>query len=592
MSKKVKSKKPATKPPAISTLDAVEQYARDVVERREIAGPLVRLACQRHLDDLRDGAARGLLWDWPAAERVFGYFEHVLKLAGGEAEGKDFILHSSQKFIVGSLFGWKTADGARRFRVAYIEIAKGNGKSPLAAGIGLYMLTADGENRAEVYAAAVDKDQARILFRDAVAMVDQSEELDARITRSGGVGKEWNLAFLERSSFFRPISSESRGRGKSGPRPHCALLDEVHEHPTDAMVEFMRAGTKGRKQALILMITNSGVVDPTAVCYVYHEYVTRLMHGLEVNDSFFGFVAGLDGPRKETAADGTVTEIPGDSWTDPAVWRKANPLLGVSITEKYLQEQVREALGMPSKASLVRRLNFCEWVESADPFIELDLWNANGGEVNVEALAGRSCVGGVDLSGKNDLSSVTLVFDEDDDGKKDVLAFFWTPEEGVAERAKRDKAPYEMWIGDGLLTTTPGPTIDYAFIAQQIGELTKRYHIRAVAFDRWRIDDLRRELESEGVDVDLVEHGQGFKDMDPSIEALEDGLKKRKFRHGQNAILTTCVFNVRVEKNAAGLRMFSKRKATGRIDGAVSFCMAEGLSVSFAQPVEPGATWI
>ena len=236
---------PNTRPPDTSSSDAAERYARRVGAGEVLAGPLVHLACKRHLDDLRHGPARGLRWDRDAAEWAIGFFRDVLCLNGGEHEGKPFVLHQSQEFIIGSLFGWKASDHTRRFRVAFVELAKGNGKTPLAAGIGLYMMLADGEPRAEIYAAAVDKDQAQVLFRDAVAMIDQCPHLAARLVKSGGAGREWNLADRKTGSFFRPISSEHRGRGKSGPRPHCVLLDEVHEHPSGAMVEFMRAGTKG-----------------------------------------------------------------------------------------------------------------------------------------------------------------------------------------------------------------------------------------------------------------------------------------------------------------------------------------------------------
>ena len=239
-----------TETPQNATSDAVEAYARSVAEGREIAGPLVVKACERHLYDLETAEQRGLEWSWPDAEWVIGFFRHALKLSGGEHEGEPFVLHPSQQFIVGSLFGWRK-NGIRRFRVAYVEEGKGSGKSPMAAGIGLYMLTADGQARAEIYSAAVDKDQAKILFRDAVIMVQLSPALSRRITLSGGkdgdATKVWNLAHLESGSFFRPISSESSGRGKSGFRPYCVLLDEIHEHPTDAMVEFTRKNIKARR---------------------------------------------------------------------------------------------------------------------------------------------------------------------------------------------------------------------------------------------------------------------------------------------------------------------------------------------------------
>lgn len=470
----------------------------------------------------------------------------------------------------------------------------------------------DDEPRAEVYAAATDKDQAKILFRDAVAMVDQSAALSSRITRSGGKGKEWNLAYLATGSFFRPISSEHvGGRGKSGFRPHCALLDEVHEHPTSAMVEFMRAGTKGRRQALILMITNAGVYDPEAVAWHYHDYSQKILEQHIENDSFFSFVCSLD---------------KGDSWTDPTVWRKTNPLLGIAISEKYLEEQVREAIGMPSKQSLVRRLNFCEWVEAIDPFVTPEVWRANGGTVPVESLVGRTCFGGLDLSGKNDLTSFELVFPLPEDSSKKpcpgcdgggggcikcggtgevllvpkaVLSFFWTPQDGIRDRADRDGAPYERWVKEGHLIAKPGATIDYGWVAHKLGELSKLYHFRAIAFDRYRIDDLKRELQDLGIaafvhlqDQDnggimLIKIGQGYKDMSPAVEALEDDLKDRAMRHGNNPILGWCVANAKITMDPAGLRKFDKRKNTGRIDGAVALAMATVVEDYIPKETEP-----
>lgn len=227
-----------------SSADPATQYALDVTTGKILAGPDIRNACARHLRDLENGPARGLTWDIESAQRGIDFFAKVLKLNGGEHEGQPFILLPWQCFIVGSIFGWKASDGYRRFRMVYVESGKGSGKSPLAGGVGLYCLVADKEPRAEVYAAATKKDQAMILFRDAVAMVDQSPALSQRIDKSGGTGKEWNLAFVQTGSFFRPISSDD---GQSGPRPHCALIDEVHEHKSNQVVEMMRAGTKGRR---------------------------------------------------------------------------------------------------------------------------------------------------------------------------------------------------------------------------------------------------------------------------------------------------------------------------------------------------------
>ena len=221
----------------------------------------------------------------------------------GAFEGQPFILDDWQAFIVGSLYGWQRFDAqlegwVRRFRVAYVETAKGSGKSPLAAGVGMYGLTADGEARAEIYAAATKRDQAMILFRDAVAMRQHSPSLMKRLTTSGTGENVWNLAYTASGSFFRPISADD---GASGPRPHVALLDEVHEHKTAQVVEMLRAGTKSRRQALIFMITNSGA-GKTTPCGIYHDYGCEVAAGKRVDDAFFAFVCGVD-PDDDPLAD-------------------------------------------------------------------------------------------------------------------------------------------------------------------------------------------------------------------------------------------------------------------------------------------------
>ena len=546
--------------------DPVERYARRVVVGEAVAGPLVWLACKRHLDDLERGPDRGLQWDRLAADRAIGFFRDVLRLNGGEHEGKPFILHESQAFIVGSLFGWKGQDGYRRFRVAFVEIGKGNGKSPLAAGIGLYMLEADSEPRAEVYAAAVDKDQAQILFRDAIAMVDQSPKLASRLSKSGGAGREWNLANLKTGSFFRPIASEHRGRGKSGPRPHCSLLDEVHEHPTNAMVEFMRAGTKGRRQALTFMITNSGF-DRTTVCWEYHKYADRVLNGVLDDDAFFGFVCGLD---------------EGDDWRDETVWLKANPLLDVSITRKYLREQVREATGMPAKQSIVRRLNFCEWTEGEATWLAREVWDSVQTHLDFADYAGRKCHGGVDLSFKRDLTALSLVFDYDE-GSKAAFVWFFMPGEGVREREGRDGVPYGLWRNQGYIEATPGPVVDYSFVTAKIAALAEDVEIESLACDTYKRDHLQAELDELGCPVPLVNHPQGFRRqadsplwMPLSVEVTEEAIVKGQLRVNTNPCLTWNAASVVMEPDAQGNRKPEKRKSTGRIDGILALIEAMG----------------
>jgi len=557
--------------------DPVTQYAQDVTSGKEIAGPLVRLACERHICDLADGPKRGLKWEWTApngsaprgtGKYVADFFENELMLSSGEP----FILAPPLMFIVGSLFGWKGRDGFRRFRIAYVEVGKGNAKTTLAGGLGLYMLVADGEMDSDCSFAACDKNQAKIPFRDAIGFVDRNPRLDSVIKRSGVAPNIWNLAYNRTGSSLYPTSSDSRGRGKSGFRPHYVALDELHEHPTAAMVTLAEKNLKIRRQPLIFKITNSGLVDPGAICYQTHESAERMLTGVDPNnDTHFFYVCGLD---------------KGDSYRDKAIWKKANPMYEVIPGfERYLEDQVADAVGMPSNESETRRLNFCEWVGSVDPWITQDVWDGNAGAMDMKALRGQPCYGGLDLSKRSDLTTLVLVF-PCDDGVKDVLVFAWAPADGVNQRAHQDKAPYLQWIDEGVLLTTPGPTIDYAFVAQKIGELTRLYDIQAVAFDHWHFEDMARELNAAGVDLNAVDHAQGFVGMNPAIEAAEGDLMNKRIRHGGNPLLTWCVANVKIETNAAALRSFVKRKATGRIDAAVSFAMACNLAASH----EPAAS--
>jgi phage terminase large subunit-like protein len=590
--------------------DPATKYAKGVVAGKIIAGPHVRDACARHLRDLKEGPKRGLKWDLSAADRVYRYFSEVLRLNGGEHEGKPFELHESQKFIVGSLFGWKRADGSRRFRMAFVEQGKGGGKTPMAAGIGHYMTGADGEARAETYAAATDKEQAGILFRDAVSMAKQSPGLFSRITFSGGDGREYNIAYLASGSFFRPISSESSGKGKSGFRPHCALLDEIHEHPTNAMVEFLRAGTKGRTQALIFMITNSGV-DRTSVCFEYHTYACKVSAGEIEDDSFFGYVCALeDGTREGYPAEDPFTDAMDPRLGFPRSWLKANPLLGVTFKPSYLEEQVRQAKGMPGKESIVRRLNFCQWVDAASPWIDGDLWRACEVTELSDDLDSRPSFLALDLSSKRDLTALAQVW-PGDDGSYDAKVWFWTPADTLPEREHSDRAPYQAWVKADHLNAVPGRAIDYTHVGKHVAELSQG-NVMALAFDQWRIDDFLRELDNLGIDawigewdsvleswverdkkqpgtgIMLLRHGQGFGGgasdstlwMPRSIGQLEEAILKGQVRVLYNPVLRWNSASAVLDSDAHGNRKWEKRKSTGRIDGIVALSMGVGAAAN------------
>jgi len=557
----------------------VEQYARDVGAGRIVANKWIRLACKRHLKDLEVGGKRGLHFDKAAAKDAMEFFPQLLKFYEGEFDGKPFILIPYEQFIVGSLFGWKTKDGYRRFRTAYVEMAKGNGKSPLAAGIGLYGLVRDDEPGAEIYSAATTRDQAGILFRDAKAFANGSPALLRRLR----VDKN-NIAYEAENSYFRPVSSEHRGL--DGKRPHIALIDEIHEHPNDQVVNKMRAGTKGRTQALIFEITNAGY-DRHSICYQHHEYSQKILYGFDTpdglkNDAWFAYMSGLD-VCEACADDGKVIPMDGcadcDSWKDENTWIKANPGLGIVIPRKYLREQVAEASEMPSKENIVKRLNFCIWTESVTKWLSMEKWQACGTPVVPEVLKGRTCYGGLDLSSVTDVAAWIKVFPPAVIGEKyEILCRFFIPEDNMRERVRRDKVPYDVWARQGFITLTPGNIIDYAFILDTIRQDTEEYDLAELAFDRWGSQKITTDLQDLGFELEgkrsLVQFGQGFASMAAPTKELEKMVIAQELAHGGNPVLTWMVSNTVVRTDPAGNLKPDKEKSTERIDGVVGLIMA------------------
>lgn len=557
--------------------DPVTQYARDVVRGEATApvGRLVRLACERHLRDRDTGDDRGLKWDDAAAAHALHFFRY-LRLSEGAFDGQPFRLEPWQAFIVGSLFGWKGPDGYRRFRTAYVEIGKGNGKSPLAAGIGLYAMLADGEAGAEVYSAATTREQASILFRDAKNMISASPDLKRRLAVAQAA-----ITHAQSRSVFKPVSSEHKGL--DGKRVHVALVDELHEHPTALVVDKMRAGTKGRRQALIFEITNSGH-DRQSVCWQHHEYSVDVLLGKRTNDSWFAFVCGLD-PCPVHQAEGKTQPVSGcgecDDWRNPDVWTKANPNLGVSVTEKYLREQVEEAEGMPSKEGLTKRLNFCWWSETETAWLPADLW-ARGASPAIDpaSLAGLPCYGGLDLASKVALAAFVLAFpDHPDHGQTTLLAWHWMPRASAEARSIADGVPYLQWAERGLIKLTPGDVIDQDTIEQDIKDLSDIYDIKDVAFDPWNAAQITTHLSDHGIKV--VEFRQSIYNFNEPTKLFEALLKDGKLCHGGNPVLDWQAGNVAVITDRSGnvRPVKPEHGSPKKVDGIVAAVMALGRSM-------------
>lgn len=574
-----------TPPTSSLPIDRVAAFCRQVLDGEIVAGPHVRNAAQRHLDDLLTGHTRGLVWRQDLADRAIEYFETVLKLNGGEYEAKPFLLAPWQTFIVGSIFGWYDVDGYRRFSIVYIETGKGSGKSPLAAGIGLYGLTSDGEQRAEVYAAATKRDQAQILFRDAVSMVKMSPALMSRLVMSGRDEKVWNLFYDATNSFFRTIASDE---GQSGPRPHIGLVDEVHEHPTATVVNMMLAGRKSRRRAMVVMITNSGS-DMNTVCGQYHEMGVRVVRGEFANDSMFAFICALDKGE--------------DPLTDEACWPKVNPSLDYRSHgqqdgipgRRYLREQIRLVRGTPAAEAVVRRLNFCQWTQAESPWIDWEIWSGAQERVPMSLLRNRPAVAALDLSSTTDLTAFVLLFyPTAADPHWRVMPYFWLPDHDLEKRCENDRVPYDVWIKEKWLETTPGRAISKLHVLRRLATICGHFNVLKVGYDRWRIEDLRQLMVEHGIGLPPLEpFGQGYQSMGPAVDEFERRLlgmpekdaegnavqsEVETLRHDGNPVMTWCAGNAVTVSDPANNRKLDKVKSRGRIDGIVAAVMASGIS--------------
>lgn len=477
----------------------VDLYAERVHTQDLVAGPLVRLAATRHLEErrrslMKAGHPRGFWFDVQAADHILAFFETVLRLADTLTEDGDpipFLLSPANTFIVGSIFGWKiplSAGGWRRFREAYIEMGKGNAKTPLFSGIGLYGLVMDGEQAAEIYSAATGFAQAAILWLDAQRMVEASPELKAIIYQS-----QHNLAYEPSLSFFRPVSREKRG--KSGPRPHMVLMDEMHEYADAVLVNVYRAGAKRRKQPFFGAITNSGY-DRTSICWQHHEHARKVCEGLVEDDRFFGYVCGLDAEDQPLE--------------DPSCWVKANPNLGIVIQPAYLERQVQNAKNIPAELNTVLRLNFCVWTTQNTPAWAMHKWREAAATLRFTAsdLISVPCYGGIDLGQNDDFAAWVRLYELEDCFV--LKARYWLPQSALEKYPDR---PYTEWQrvtidGHPLLEVTDGDTTDLDLIEEAILEDARTSGVLEIGYDKRFAQQMALHLQGAGLTV--IDTPQGF----------------------------------------------------------------------------------
>lgn len=519
-----------------------------MLDGKIVACKWVKLACKRHFDDLENGHLRGLYFDEEEAQIVLDFFG-LLCHSKGKWAGKPIELEPWQAFIIACVFGWMRVDGTRRFRMVYEEIARKNGKSTKLAGVGTYGLVADGEEGAEIYAAATKKDQAKITFDEAVRMVKKSPALRKRINSVKN-----NLNITETNSKFEPLGADADSL--DGLNVHFGLVDELHAHKTSAMWDVLESAVAAREQPLMWAITTAGF-NKKHYCYQLRGYACKVLEGIIEDDSFFAIIFTLDSEEE---------------WEDESCWIKANPNLGVSVSLETLRNAFKKAKALPSAKNnfLTKFLNV--WVNAATAWMPMDKWEACKEPFDINVLKGLPCYGGLDLASTSDTCAFLLLFEYDD--RIIVVPKFYLPEEAVEERTKKDQVPYQDWADKGLFCLTPGNVTDYNYIEQDILAANKLYKIKEIAFDRYYATQLILKLQDEG--IEMVQFGQGMISMNAPMKELERMVLTGDLQHDGHPVLTWQASNVMAKTDEAGNIKPDKKNSTEKIDGIVALIMALG----------------
>lgn len=470
----------------------------------------------------------------------------------GTWAGKPFKLLSWQEQIIRDLFGVIKPNGYRQFNTAYIEIPKKMGKSELAAAVALLLCCGDGEERAEVYGCAADRQQASIVFEVAADMVRMCPALNKRVKILTATKR---IVYTPTNSFYQVLSAEAYS--KHGFNIHGVVFDELHTQPNRKLFDVMTKGSgDARMQPLYFLITTAGT-DTKSICYETHQKALDILEGRKIDPTFYPVIYGAE---------------EGDDWTDPKVWKKANPSLGITVGMDKVKAACESAKQNPAEENAFRQLRLNQWVKQAIRWMPMEKWDKCTFTVNPDDLEGRVCYGGLDLSSTTDITAFVLVFPpEDETDKYRVLPYFWIPEEQMDLRVRRDHVPYNVWERQGFLQTTEGNVVHYGYIEKFIENLGEKYNIREIAFDRWGAVQMVQNLEGMGFTV--VPFGQGFKDMSPPTKELMKLVLEERIAHGGHPILRWMMDNIFIRTDPAGNIKADKEKSTEKIDGAIATIM-------------------
>jgi len=496
--------------------------------------------------------AKGSYYDKNAADYAVNFIECLCHTKGTWAR-KRFELIDWQEQIIRDVFGTIKPNGYRQFNTAYIEIPKKQGKSELAAAVALLLTCGDGEERAEVYGCAADRQQASIVFNVAADMVRMCPALAKRVKI---LDSQKRLIYLPTGSIYQVLSADVGN--KHGFNTHGVVFDELHTQPNRKLYDVMTKGSgDARMQPLYFLITTAGN-DTKSICYEVHQKAKDIIDGRKIDHTFYPCIFGAD---------------EADDWTDPKTWKKANPSLGITVGIDKVKAACESAKQNPAEENTFRQLRLNQWVKQAVRWMPMEKWDRCAFATNEDQLEGRVCYGGLDLSSTTDITAFVLVFPPTDEADKFVvLPYFWIPEDNLDLRVRRDHVPYDLWEHQGFLQTTEGNVVHYGFIEKFIEKLGEKFNIREIAFDRWGAVQMVQNLEGMGFTV--VPFGQGFKDMSPPTKELMKLTLEERIAHGGHPVLRWMMDNIFIRTDPAGNIKPDKEKSTEKIDGAVATIMA------------------
>ena len=510
--------------------------------------------CLRKLTDYKPTKfmAEDAHYDKATADYAVGFIECLCHTKGTWAR-KPFELIDWQERIIRDIFGILKPNGYRQFNTAYVEIPKKQGKSELAAAVALLLCCGDGEERAEVYGCAADRQQASIVFEVAADMVRMCPALSKRVKI---LASQKRMVYLPTNSFYQVLSAEAYS--KHGFNIHGVVFDELHTQPNRKLFDVMTKGSgDARMQPLYFLITTAGT-DTQSICYETHQKAKDILEGRKIDPTFYPVIYGA----KED-----------EDWTAPEVWKRSNPSLGITVGIDKVQAACDSARQNPAEENSFRQLRLNQWVKQSVRWMPMDKWDACAMPVDAEALESRVCYGGLDLSSTMDITAFVLVFPPtEEDEPFAVLPYFWIPEENIDLRVRRDHVPYDVWERQGFLMTTEGNVVHYGFIEAFIEKLGEKYNIREIAFDRWGAVQMVQNLEGMGFAV--VPFGQGFKDMSPPTKELMKLTLEKKIAHGGHPVMRWMADNIFIRTDPAGNIKADKEKSTEKIDGVIALIMA------------------